>query len=217
MLHRQVHASLALVRKLGVPHETSPVQVAGGKLASPRTICLQLHLREQPVWLFHVHRRVLDTPVLSSFGLDAKRHRLPKHNDCAGCRCVSEETPQWCPLRSVLRGRAEDRLRRPPADEHLWQKVQVPHQYICGHTCTGFTTNSRRKMVRERTPTSHTVCVILNWPEWIKTQPHDDGDNCFLHFDSKGPCGMTLNNDIDDDSATKHSDSHTRNSHRQSV
>ena len=59
--------------------------------------------------------------------------------------------------------------------------------------------------------------VILNWPERIKTQPHDDRDNCFQHFDSKGPCGMTVNNDIDDDSATKHSDSHTRNSHRQSV
>ena len=52
--------------------------------------------------------------------------------------------------------------------------------------------------------------VILNWPERIKTQPHDDRDNCFLHFDSKGPCGMTVNNDIDDDSATKHGDSHTR-------
>ena len=51
--------------------------------------------------------------------------------------------------------------------------------------------------------------VILNWPERIKTQPHDDRDNCFQHFDSKGPCGMTVNNDIDDDSATKHSDSHT--------
>ena len=50
--------------------------------------------------------------------------------------------------------------------------------------------------------------VILNWPERIKTQPNDDRDNCFLHFDSKGPCGMTVNNDIDDDSATKHSDSH---------
>ena len=50
--------------------------------------------------------------------------------------------------------------------------------------------------------------VILNWPERIKTQPHDDRDNCFQHFDSKGPCGMTVNNDIDDDSATKHSDSH---------
>ena len=50
--------------------------------------------------------------------------------------------------------------------------------------------------------------VILNWPERIKTQPHDDRDNCFLPFDSKGPCGMTVNNDIDDDSATKHSDSH---------
>ena len=51
--------------------------------------------------------------------------------------------------------------------------------------------------------------VILNWPERIKTQPHDDRDNCFLPFDSKGPCGMTVNNDIDDDSATKHGDSHT--------
>ena len=51
--------------------------------------------------------------------------------------------------------------------------------------------------------------VIMNWPERIKTQPHDDRDNCFLHFDSKGPCGMTVNNDIDDDSATKHCDSHT--------
>ena len=59
--------------------------------------------------------------------------------------------------------------------------------------------------------------VIINWPERIKTQPHDDRDNCFQHFDSKGPCGMTANNDFDDDSATKHSDSHTRNSHRQSV
>ena len=54
--------------------------------------------------------------------------------------------------------------------------------------------------------------VILNWPERIKTQPHDDRDNCFLHFDSKGPCGMTVNNDIDDDSATKHGDSHTERS-----
>ena len=49
--------------------------------------------------------------------------------------------------------------------------------------------------------------VILNWPERNKTQPHDDRDNFFQHFDSKGPCGMTVNNDIDDDSATKHSDS----------
>ena len=29
--------------------------------------------------------------------------------------------------------------------------------------------------------------VIMTWPERIKTQPHDDGDNCFQHFDSKGP------------------------------
>ena len=60
--------------------------------------------------------------------------------------------------------------------------------------------------------------VILNWPERIKTQPDDDRNNCFLPFDSKkGPCGMTVNNDIDDDSAAKHSNSHIRNSHRQSV
>ena len=51
--------------------------------------------------------------------------------------------------------------------------------------------------------------VIMNWPERIKTQPHDDRDNCFQHFDSKGPCGVTVNNDIDDDSATKHGDSHS--------
>ena len=50
--------------------------------------------------------------------------------------------------------------------------------------------------------------VIMNWLEWIKTQPHDDRDNCFQHLVSKGPCGMTVNNDINDDSATKHSDSH---------
>ena len=50
--------------------------------------------------------------------------------------------------------------------------------------------------------------VILNWPERIKTQPHDDRDNCFLPFDSKGPCGVTVNNDNNDDSATKHGDSH---------
>ena len=65
--------------------------------------------------------------------------------------------------------------------------------------------------------TSCTRPVILNWPQRIKTQPHDDRDNCFLHFESNGPCGMTVNNDIDDDSATKHINSHTRNSHRQSV
>ena len=29
--------------------------------------------------------------------------------------------------------------------------------------------------------------VIVNWPERIKTQPPDDRDNCFQHFDSKGP------------------------------
>ena len=28
--------------------------------------------------------------------------------------------------------------------------------------------------------------VIMNWPR-IKTQPHEDRDNCFLPFDSKGP------------------------------
>ena len=51
--------------------------------------------------------------------------------------------------------------------------------------------------------------VILNWPERMKTQPHDDRDNCFLPFDSKGPCGMAVFNDIDDDGATTHSDFHT--------
>ena len=44
------------------------------------------------------------------------------------------------------------------------------------------------------------LAVIFNWPERIKTQPHDDRDNCFLPFDSKGPCGMKVFNDIDDDS-----------------
>ena len=63
-------------------------------------------------------------------------------------------------------------------------------------------------------PTSATN-VIFNWPEQFKTQPHDDRDKCFLPFDSTGPCGMTVNKDIDDDSATKHSNSHsTRKSRR---
>ena len=57
--------------------------------------------------------------------------------------------------------------------------------------------------------------VIMNWTERIKTQPHDDRDNCFQHFESKGPCGMTVNNDIDDDSATKHSDSQMRRRQRE--
>ena len=69
----------------------------------------------------------------------------------------------------------------------------------------------------EAVPSRATQLVILNWPERIKTQPHDDRDNCFLPFDSKGPCGMTVNNDVDDDIATKHSNSYTRNSHRQRV
>ena len=43
------------------------------------------------------------------------------------------------------------------------------------------------------------------------------GTIVFCRLTQKGPCGMTVNNDIDDDSATKHGDSHTRNSHRQSV
>ena len=76
---------------------------------------------------------------------------------------------------------------------------------------------SRGKSVERPRAVRDSEALIMNWPERIKTQPHDDRDNCFLHFDSKGPCGMTVNNDIDDDSATKHSDSHTRNSHRQSV
>ena len=36
-------------------------------------------------------------------------------------------------------------------------------------------------------PPSGAWSVILNWPERIKTQPHDDRDNCFQHFDSKLP------------------------------
>ena len=35
------------------------------------------------------------------------------------------------------------------------------------------------------------------------------GTNVFLPLDSKGPCGMTMTIDIDDDSATKHGDFHT--------
>ena len=59
--------------------------------------------------------------------------------------------------------------------------------------------------------------VILKWPDQNPTTL-DDKDNCFLPFDSKDPLRYdTVNNDIDDDSATKHSDSLTRNSHRQSV
>ena len=66
---------------------------------------------------------------------------------------------------------------------------------------------SRGKSVERPRAVRDSEALIMNWPERIKTQPHDDRDNCFLHFDSKGPCGMTVNNDIDDDSATKHSDS----------
>ena len=46
----------------------------------------------------------------------------------------------------------------------------------------------------------------LAWTE--QNQPHDDRDNCFPPFDSKGPCGMTVLNDIDNDGASEHSDSH---------
>ena len=49
---------------------------------------------------------------------------------------------------------------------------------------------------------SFSSSVILNWPERIKTQPHDERDNCFLPFDSKGHLRYDRNNDIDDDSAT---------------
>ena len=35
------------------------------------------------------------------------------------------------------------------------------------------------------------------------------GTIVFCRLTQKGPCGMTVNNDIDDDSATKHGDSHT--------
>ena len=34
------------------------------------------------------------------------------------------------------------------------------------------------------------------------------GTLVFCRLTQKGPCGMTVNNDIDDDSATKHGDSH---------
>ena len=34
------------------------------------------------------------------------------------------------------------------------------------------------------------------------------GTIVFCTLTQKGPCGMTVNNDIDDGSATKHSDSH---------
>ena len=34
------------------------------------------------------------------------------------------------------------------------------------------------------------------------------GTIVFCRLTQKGPCGMTVNNDIDDDSATKHGDSH---------
>ena len=58
---------------------------------------------------------------------------------------------------------------------------------------------------------SSTTNVIMNWPERIKTQPHDDRTIVFCRLTQKGPCGMTVNNDIDDDSATKHGDSHKGN------
>ena len=79
----------------------------------------------------------------------------------------------------------------------------MPHNRVsqCTHT-------SRLPIPEQTTTENHSTAtkttgtVILKWPERIKTQPHDDRDNCFLPFDSKGPCGMTVNNDIDDDSAT---------------
>ena len=42
-------------------------------------------------------------------------------------------------------------------------------------------------VVRMRTEIAGAWGVIMSWPERIKTQPHDDRDNCFQHFDSKGP------------------------------
>ena len=39
------------------------------------------------------------------------------------------------------------------------------------------------------------------------------GTIVFCRFDSKGPCGMTVLNDIDDDSATKHIDFHIGSTH----
>ena len=65
--------------------------------------------------------------------------------------------------------------------------------------------------VLKQAPGLQVACdVILNWPERIKTQPHDDRTIVFCTLTQRGRSGMTANNDIDDDSATKHSNSHMR-------
>ena len=98
---------------------------------------------------------------------------------------------------------------------HLMSQIILhicPHHHVvvlklrCRRSCHNANKNLRTN--GQRCAHRHKV-RILNWPDRIKTHPHDDRDNCFLPFDSKGPCGMKVNNDIDDDSATKHSDSHT--------
>ena len=43
------------------------------------------------------------------------------------------------------------------------------------------------------------------------------GTNVFCRLAQKGPCGMTMINDIDDDSAENHGNFHTRTSDRKSV
>ena len=61
------------------------------------------------------------------------------------------------------------------------QPPQVQHGTAGRDTCGHFSDGGLRCIPW------NTRGVILNWPERIKTQPHDDSDNCFLHFDSKGP------------------------------
>ena len=43
------------------------------------------------------------------------------------------------------------------------------------------------EVCRENSHTSTHMYCDYELPERIKTQPHDDRDNCFLPFDSKGP------------------------------
>ena len=82
---------------------------------------------------------------------------------------------------------------------------------------SGRRVNSAARLCRIQKNKARTRAVILKRSERIKNQPHDDRDKCSLPFDSKDSCGMTVINDIYDDSATKHGKFHTRNSHRQSV
>ena len=129
--------------------------------------------------------------------------RRSAQNELDDTRTMERRSTRWMTSRDTgTHGRP---TRRHSSAELVWtvsfRRAKRPLKWSGAHSRT------RRR--------AHRSC--MNWPEQIKTQPHDDGDNCFQHFDSKGPCGMTVNNDIDDDSATKHNDSHTRNSHRQSV